>query len=95
MGWGPTHGSSEQAWEVGVVMPVVLQIWRQDRGKWFAGQSCREEMCSKAGRPEQKEEQAEVFPAGLQVVHRGRAAGQVSVLAQEESSRSHCDAESL
>lgn len=34
-------------------------------------------------------EQAEVFMFRLQVVHRRRAAGQVRVLAQEESSRSH------
>lgn len=42
---------SQQHWEVGVVIPLVLQIWKHDRGKRLSGQRCSERMRRRLGRP--------------------------------------------
>ena len=83
---GPTH-EFQQHWEVGVVIPLVLQIWKHDRGKRLSGQSCSED-AAEAGPPQvcgswRRQGHTEIFTVRLQVVPRRRAAGQVSVLAQE------------
>ena len=77
----------QQHWEECVVIPLVLQIWKHDRGKRLSGQSCSED-AAEAGPPQvcgswQRQGHTEIFMVRLQVVPRRRAAGQVSMLAQE------------
>lgn len=69
---------SQEHWEVGLVIPQVLQIWKRDRRKQLSSQSCSERVRRRLGYPglwELAEVGTQIVMVRLQVVPGRMAAG--------------------